>query len=66
MLHLTKREYEVCKCIALGMRNSEIADKLFISTHTVKVYVSAVIEELNAKNRTQAAYLIGRLNIIEP
>lgn len=31
---LSERENEIIRCVAKGMLNKEIADKLFISTHT--------------------------------
>lgn len=64
MRHLTNRELEVCKYLILGLDNSEIAKKLFISKHTVKIYVSSIIESLGAKNRTEVAYILGKENII--
>lgn len=64
MKHLTNREWEVCKYLALGLDNSEIAEKLFISKHTVKIYVSSIIEAFGAKNRTEVAYILGKENII--
>lgn len=63
-MRLTQRELEVCECIVGGMKNNEIAEKLFISKHTVKTYVSQIMTALNAKNRTQVAYILGKENII--
>ncbi len=64
MKHLTKRELEVCKYLILGLDNAQIAEKLFISKHTVKIYVSSIIEAFEAKNRTEVAYILGKENII--
>lgn len=61
MKHLTKRELEVCKYLTQGLDNSEIAARLFISRHTVKIYVSSIIEALGAKNRTEAAYILANV-----
>lgn len=63
-MKFTQRELEVCTCIAEGLKNNEIAEKLFISKHTVKTYVSQIMTILNAKNRTHVAYIIGKENII--
>jgi NarL family two-component system response regulator LiaR len=52
---LTQREMEVLKCIALGMSNQEIADKLFVHDRTVAKYVSTILAKLQLANRTQAA-----------
>ncbi len=48
---LTIRELEVLECIALGLRNMEIADKLFISDETVKKHLYNMFQKLNVKNR---------------
>lgn len=62
--NLTKRELEVCKYLILGLDNEQIAEKLYISKHTVKSYVSSIIEVLEAKNRTEVAYTLGKNNIM--
>lgn len=64
-MRLTDREIEVCKCLISGMNNSEIAEKLFISRHTVKAYISNILVTLRAKNRTEVAYILGKKNIID-
>ena len=62
--NLTKRELEVCKYLILGLDNEQIAEKFYISKHTVKSYVSSIIEVLEAKNRTEVAYILGKNNIM--
>ena len=38
MAILSDREKEIIKCVARGMSNKEIADKLFLSIHTVTTH----------------------------
>ena len=64
-IELTPRERKILKLIILGYENNEIASKLYVSTHTVKFYVSSVIKKLGAKNRTHAAYLALQQNIFK-
>jgi len=52
---LTARELEVLGALGRGLNNSAIAGKLFISEHTVKKHVGAILDKLNLKDRTQAA-----------
>ena len=52
---LSERELEVIQCIIQGMKNTEIADSLFISAETVKSHVSSAIQKLGVRDRTQAA-----------
>ena len=61
---LTEREIEVLERIPAGMRNSEIADQLFISEETVKVHVRHILEKLGANDRTQAVTIAVRRGII--
>jgi len=52
---LTPREMEVLKALGRGLNNSGIAQELFISEHTVKKHVGAILDKLDLKDRTQAA-----------
>jgi DNA-binding NarL/FixJ family response regulator len=47
---LTKREREILKLIAEGLKNKEIADFLCISVHTVETHRSALMKKLNLHN----------------
>lgn len=47
---LTERELEILQHICLGMNNDEIADKLFISTKTVKRHRANLLEKTMCKN----------------
>jgi DNA-binding NarL/FixJ family response regulator len=50
---LTQREQEVCKMLAYGHTNSEIAEKLFISERTVETHRSNIYAKLGLKNRVE-------------
>jgi DNA-binding NarL/FixJ family response regulator len=55
--HLTARETEVLRLLALGHGNKEIAAVLAISDHTAKFHVSSVLAKLGAASRTEAVTL---------
>jgi NarL family two-component system response regulator LiaR len=61
---LTKREMQVLKLIANGMNNSEIADQLVISDHTVKGHVSNIFSKLHLADRTQAAVYAWQKGVV--
>jgi DNA-binding NarL/FixJ family response regulator len=48
---LTRREAEIAALIADGLSNSEIADRLFISVHTVKRHVEKILDKLAVPSR---------------
>jgi DNA-binding NarL/FixJ family response regulator len=52
---LTPRELEVLELLARGLDNSQIAGALYLSRHTVKNHVSAILIKLQVENRIQAA-----------
>jgi len=52
--NITPREYEVLHLMAQGLSNQEIADRLFVSLHTVKTHASNLLAKLDAQRRTQA------------
>lgn len=51
---LTKREVEILQLIVVGFSNHDIAEKLFISTNTVKTHVSNLYKKIDVTNRVQA------------
>jgi NarL family two-component system response regulator LiaR len=61
---LTARETEVLRCIARGLSNREIGDKLFISEPTVRTHVSNILMKLDLPNRTQAALYAVREGLV--
>lgn len=61
---LSERELEVLRLIALGLNNSEIAGRLFLSEGTVRNYVSAILTKLGVSDRTQAAVLALRAGLV--
>lgn len=62
---LTPREIDVLQQIAGGNRNRDIADKLFISEHTVKIHIQHIMEKLGASDRTEAVAIGARRGIIQ-
>ena len=52
---LSKRQMEVLRLLGQGKSNKEIAKTLFRSPHTIKLHVSAILQQLKLKSRTQAA-----------
>lgn len=51
---LTEREQEVLKLVADGRNTKEIANELFITTGTVRNYISTILDKLEVGNRIEA------------
>lgn len=47
----TRRELEVLRCVAEGLRNQEIAEKLFNSEETIKKHINNMFQKMHVKNR---------------
>ncbi|MCF6222864.1 MAG: tetratricopeptide repeat protein [Flavobacteriaceae bacterium] len=52
---LSKREKEVLNYITQGLKNQEIADKMFVSLSTIKTHTKNIFEKLDVRNRIEAA-----------
>ena len=61
---LTKRELEVLDLLGTGLRNAEIATRLFLTPKTVDHHVSAILRKLSVGSRAQAAREATRLGLI--
>ena len=61
---ISKREFEVLELMSHGHSNIEMADKLFISTSTIKTHVSNLLAKLDASRRTQAIRRAKELRLI--
>ena len=57
MQQLKKREKTILKLITQGYGYTQISKIIFVSTHTVKAHISAIIRKLEAKNRANAIYI---------
>jgi LuxR family maltose regulon positive regulatory protein len=60
---LSARELEVLYLIADGLSNLAIAQKLFLSTGTVKVHLKHIYGKLDVNSRTQAVARLRELNL---
>jgi NarL family two-component system response regulator LiaR len=64
-LGLSTREYEILELMALGYSNQEIAEKTFLSIHTIKTHASNLFVKLDVKRRTQAVSRARELKLID-
>ena len=51
---LTHREVEILALIARGLNNPEIAERLFLSNHTVKTHINRIFAKTGSRDRVAA------------
>lgn len=64
---LSGRELEVLQSLAHGDRTEDMANALFLSTHTVRSHVKSVLRKLGARTRAHAVaigYAEGALELV--
>jgi len=61
--NLTARELEILALVAQGLRNTDIAERLFLSERTVAHHVSAILRKLEVSTRGEAGAAAVRLGI---
>jgi PAS domain S-box-containing protein len=64
--HLTRRQLEVLGLVAGALTTEEIAERLSLSTETVRNHVRAVLGELRAHSRLEAVVTAERLGLLPP
>jgi two-component system, NarL family, nitrate/nitrite response regulator NarL len=62
---LTKRELEVLRLLADGLRQDEIAERLFISRKTVGTHVANILRKLGVHSQIQAVALAYREELLD-
>lgn len=61
---LTKREIEVLRLVAGGLNNQDIAEKLFVSEHTVHRHVANIFSKLSVSSRAAAVAQAARRGLL--
>jgi LuxR family transcriptional regulator, maltose regulon positive regulatory protein len=61
---LTPRQIEILQLISQGLNNQAIAERLFISEHTVHRHVANLMTKLNVSSRSAAVAHVSRLGLI--
>ncbi|MBD7915932.1 response regulator transcription factor [Clostridium sp. Sa3CUN1] len=62
---LTDRELSILFEISSGLKNKEIAEKLFLSEKTIKNYITSIFKKIGVEDRVQATIYAIRNNIDE-
>jgi DNA-binding NarL/FixJ family response regulator len=60
---LRPREREVLELMVAGLRNREIAERLFITVRTVKFHVSNILRKFDAQSRAEVIVLAHNAGI---
>ena len=63
---LSERENEIIKFIAEGQTNTQIADILFLSTHTVNTLRKNIMAKLGVKNTAGIVLYAVKTNLVSP
>jgi DNA-binding NarL/FixJ family response regulator len=63
---ITEREMEIVQLIAEGLSNKQIADKLFLSTHTVNTHRKNIMSKLGVNNTAGVVMFAVKNRLLEP
>ena len=62
--NLSRREKEILRTLVLGIRNRDIADRLFISEKTVKTHINRIFKKLGVDSRVKAILKAKEENLV--
>jgi len=65
-VRLSPREEAVARCVAVGLRNAEVAERLSISETTVKSHLHSVFQKLGLRDRVALARYVFRVGLLSP
>ena len=65
-VRISAREVEIIKLVAEGSSNKEIADKLFLSVHTITTHRKNIMSKLGVNNTAGLVLFAIKQNIISP
>ena len=63
---LTRREREIARHVALGLRNAEVAERLGVSEGTVKTHLNNIFQKLGFRDRVELAMYAVRVGLVRP
>jgi two-component system NarL family response regulator len=52
--NLTERELQVMYYVAEGLNNYEVAERMYLSVHTIKAHLESIYSKLSVHNKIQA------------
>jgi len=62
---LSNRESEIIRCVAAGLRNAEVAERLSIGESTVKTHLNNIFQKLGIRDRVELALYAHRVGLAE-
>lgn len=65
-ISISEREIEIIALIAEGYTNGQIADKLFISNHTVNTHRKNIMKKLGVNNTAGIVMYAAKTNLVNP
>ena len=61
---LTRRESEIVRCVAIGLRNAEVAERLSIGEGTVKTHLNNIFQKLGIRDRVELTHFALRNGLV--